>query len=157
MPDSIVSTSKLRLISKNFQKNAALSLLYCFFLFSVFWACRFVVLVVFVYICLCQGNDRFERLGTKMITYGFDYAADRFDSENPVQMATLEWSTVDEDGYYHRHSLRMEHHSGDGFKAAKRAAVAIVSKGHPDMTYKVRDCWRKGKVYASFNVDVSAD
>ena len=33
-----------------------------------------------------------------MITYGFDYAADRFDSENPVQMATLEWSTVDEDG-----------------------------------------------------------
>ena len=76
-----------------------------------------------------------------MITYGFDYAADRFDSENPVQMATLEWSTVDE----------------DGFKAAKRAAVAIVSKGHPDMTYKVRDCWRKGKVYASFNVDVSAD
>ena len=92
-----------------------------------------------------------------MITYGFDYAADRFDSENPVQMATLEWSTVDEDGYYHLHSLRMEHHSGDGFKAAKRAAVAIVSKGHPDMTYKVRDCWRKGKVYASFNVDVSAD
>ncbi len=36
MPDSIVSTSKLRLISKNFQKNAALSLLYCFFFFLFF-------------------------------------------------------------------------------------------------------------------------
>lgn len=41
MPDSIVSTSKLRLISKNFQKNAALSLLYCFFFFSVFLGVSF--------------------------------------------------------------------------------------------------------------------
>lgn len=38
MPDSIVSTSKLRLISKKIQKNAALSLLYCFFFFFFFHA-----------------------------------------------------------------------------------------------------------------------
>ena len=94
------------------------------------------------------------RLENKMTTYVFDYAADRFDPEQPVQMATLEWRTVDDEGCYHRHSLCMEHHSGDGFKAAKQAAVAIVSKDRPDMVYKVRDCWRKGKVYASFLVDV---
>ena len=89
-----------------------------------------------------------------MVTYVFDYAADRFDPEQPVQMATLEWSTVDGEGCYHRRSLCMEHHSGDGFKAAKQAAVAIVSKERPGMAYKVRDCWRKGKVYSSFLVDV---
>lgn len=77
-----------------------------------------------------------------------------FDAEQPVQTATLEWSTVDGEGCYHRHSLRMEHHAGDGFKAAKRAAVDIVSKDRPGMVCKVRDCWRKGKVYASFLVDV---
>lgn len=101
-----------------------------------------------------KGNDRLERLENKMTTYVFDYAADRFDAEQPVQTATLEWSTVDGEGCYHRHSLRMEHHAGDGFKAAKRAAVDIVSKDRPGMVCKVRDCWRKGKVYASFLVDV---
>ena len=106
---------------------------------------------IFVYV---KGNDRLGRLVNKMTTYVFDYAADRFDAEKPMQTATLEWNTVDGDGRYHRHSLCMEHYSGDGFKAAKRAAVAIVSKDHPGAVYKVRDCWRKGKVYASFLVDV---
>lgn len=46
-----------------------------------------------------------------MITREFDYTADEFDAEQPVQMATLEWSTVDDNGYYHRHSLRMEHNT----------------------------------------------
>lgn len=89
-----------------------------------------------------------------MTTYVFDYAADRFDTEQPVQTATLEWSTVDGEGCYHRHSLCMEHHSGDGFKAAKRAALAVVGADYPGVVYRVRDCWRKGKVYASFLVDV---
>ena len=37
-----------------------------------------------------------------MITREFDYTADEFNADKPVQMATLEWSTVDENGYYYR-------------------------------------------------------
>jgi hypothetical protein len=43
---------------------------------------------------------------------------------------------------------------GDGFKAAKRAALAVVGADYPGVVYRVRDCWRRGKVYASFLVDV---
>ena len=38
-----------------------------------------------------------------MITREFDYTADGFDAEQPVQMATLHWSTLDENGHYHKH------------------------------------------------------
>ena len=90
-----------------------------------------------------------------MITREFDYSADKFNAEHSVQMATLEWSTVDDDGYYHRHSLRLEHHSGDGFKAAKREALTIMGKDYPDATIKVRDFYRTGRCYASFLVDAA--
>jgi hypothetical protein len=90
-----------------------------------------------------------------MITREFDYTADEFDPEQPMQMATLEWSTVDNDGYYHRHSLRMEHHSGDGFKAAKREALAIMGKDYPNATLKVSDSYRKGRCYAAFLIDAA--
>ena len=90
-----------------------------------------------------------------MTTREFDYTADKFNAEQPVQMATLEWSTVDNNGYYHRHSLRMEHHSGDGFKAAKREALTVMSKDYPNATLKVRDSYRTGRCYASFLVDAA--
>lgn len=88
-----------------------------------------------------------------MITREFDYTADGFDAEQPVQMATLRWSTLDENGHYHKHSLRMEHHNGDGFKAAKREALAIMGKDYPNATLKARDSYRNGKFYASFLID----
>lgn len=88
-----------------------------------------------------------------MITREFNYTADKFNAEQSVQMAALEWSTVDGEGYYHRHSLRMEHLGGDGFKAAKREALAIMGKDYPDATLKVRDFYRTGRCYASFLVD----
>ena len=88
-----------------------------------------------------------------MITREFDYTADEFNAELPVQMATLEWSTVDDDGYYHRHSLRLEHLSGDGFKAVKREALTVMGKDYPNATFKVRDSYRNGRCYASFLVD----
>lgn len=90
-----------------------------------------------------------------MITREFDYTADKFDAEQPVQMATLEWSTVDNDGYCHCHSLRMEHHSGDGFKAAKREALAIMSKDYPNATLKVRDSYHNGRFCAAFLIDAA--
>ena len=90
-----------------------------------------------------------------MIAREFDYTADKFNAEQSVQMATLEWSTVDDDGYYHRHSLRLEHLSGDGFKAAKREALAIMGKDYPNATLKVRDFYRTGRCYVSFLVEVA--
>ncbi|WP_347029554.1 hypothetical protein [Bifidobacterium pseudocatenulatum] len=90
-----------------------------------------------------------------MITREFDYTADEFDAEQPVQMATLDWNTVDNDGYYHHHSLRMEHHSGDGFKAAKREALAIMGKDYPNATLKVREPYHNGRFYAAFLIDAS--
>lgn len=89
----------------------------------------------------------------EMITREFDYTADRFDIEQPVQMATLRWSTLDENGHYHKHSLRMEHHSGEGFKAAKREALAIMGRDYPNATLKVRDSYRNGRFYAAFLID----
>ena len=88
-----------------------------------------------------------------MITREFDYTADGFDAEQPVQMATLHWSTLDENGHYHKHSLRMEHHNGGGFKAAKREALAIMGKDYPNATLKVRDSYRNGRFYAAFLID----
>lgn len=93
-----------------------------------------------------------------MITREFDYTADKFNADKPVQMATLEWSTVDEDGYYHRNSLRMEHHSGDGFKAAKREALAIMRKDYPNATCTMRSLYRlyrRGRDYAVFIIDAT--
>lgn len=107
---------------------------------------------IFVYV---KENNRLWKVGKQMTAYVFDYAADLFDAEIPVQTATLEWDTVDDEGCYHRHSLSMPHCSGDGFKAAKRAALAIVSKDHPNATLKVRDFYRTGRCYASFLVDVA--
>lgn len=92
-----------------------------------------------------------------MITREFDYTADEFDAEQPVQMATLEWSTVDDNGYCHRHSLRMEHHNGDGFKAAKREALAIMGRDYLNATFKVRDSYRNGRFYASFLIDADVN
>lgn len=90
-----------------------------------------------------------------MITREFDYTADKFNAEQSVQMATLEWSTVDDDGYYHRHSLRMEHFSGDGFKAAKHEALTIMSKDYPNATCTMRSSYRKGNDYAVFVIDAT--
>ena len=90
-----------------------------------------------------------------MITREFDYTADEFNAGKPVQMATLEWSTVDENGYYHRNSLRMEHHSGDGFKAAKREALAIMREDYPNATCTMRSSYRKGRDYAVFIIDAT--
>ena len=90
-----------------------------------------------------------------MITREFNYSADKFNAEQSVQMATLEWNTMGDDGYYHRHVLRMEHHSGDGFKAAKREALTIMSKDYPNASLKVRDFYRTGRCYASFLVDAA--
>lgn len=90
-----------------------------------------------------------------MITREFDYTADEFNAAKPVQMATLEWSTVDEDGYCHRNSLRMEHHSGDGFKAVKREALAIMREDYPNATCTMRSFYRKGRDYAVFVIDAT--
>lgn len=49
-----------------------------------------------------------------MITREFDYTADEFNADKPVQMATLEWSTVDENGYYHRHYWESEDYELNG-------------------------------------------
>lgn len=76
-----------------------------------------------------------------MITREFDYTADGFDAEQPVQMATL----------------RMEHHNGDGFKAAKREALAIMGKDYPNATLKVRDSYRNGRFYAAFLIDAGVN
>ena len=92
-----------------------------------------------------------------MITREFDYTADEFDPEQPMQMATLRWSTLDENGHYHKHSLRMEHHNGDGFKAAKCEALAIMGKDHPNATLKVRDSYRNGRFYAAFLIDAGVN
>lgn len=87
----------------------------------------------------------------EMITREFDYTADGFDAEQPVQMATLRWSTLDENGHYHKHSLRMEHHNGDGFKAAKREAFS----GRPEGRSRPRRSRRKRRIPAGNRASVT--
>lgn len=88
-----------------------------------------------------------------MITREFDYIADKFDPDQSVQMATLKWSSVCSDGYYHLHSLRMEHHSGDGFEFARRIAFAIMDYEFSSSVCKMRTCYHNGNFYAVFVID----